>query len=119
MVVICFHNNGSYNVQLQHTNGFLNMIHQSLIKFSFTLIIGTHSQQNLNFTHSHIVKLLKLYSQTGIKTFQQVESSFSITQFQSLQSQNMSSGKTDWHWEQKLYSHQQCINFNISVIVLY
>ena len=41
-------------------NGFLKSISQQFKKQFFTLRIGTHDQQNLNFTFSHTVRLLKL-----------------------------------------------------------
>ena len=58
----------------EHASGALKLISQSLTKHSFTLIIGTHCQQNLNFTFGQIVKLLKLYSLASKKTFQRVSS---------------------------------------------
>lgn len=51
---------GSAYWALQLINGFLNSISQLLIKQFLTLSIGTQFQQNLNLTHSQIVKLQKL-----------------------------------------------------------
>jgi len=73
----------------QFISGFLSQIVQQFKKRSFTLKIGIQFQQNLSFTFGHTVKLQKLYSFASIKTFHFTESSYSITQFQSLQSQKI------------------------------
>lgn len=106
---------GSYRHEFSFIKGFLRLSSQLLIKHHFTLIIGTHSQQNLNLTLSHIVKLLKLYTFASIKIFQKSLSQYCKTQSQSSHVQNISSFIHDG--VQKLYSHQQCINFKISAIV--
>lgn len=68
---------------LCHNSLFCKQIVHSLQKFSFTLITGIQSPQNDNAAPLHTVKLQKFHS------FAHNVVSFSIIQFQSLQSHKL------------------------------